>query len=399
MKSACLLLGLVLLAPIALGSSAAQDAAVAPAVVPVVSGADMADEADGEDERDAAESAADSETHGAAEGDDSHAADAVPDAPDVHDAHASVDRSGDANLFGELFAHLVPHPVTALWFGGDKGFGTVLPYAADANGHPLEGSAEHPLMFHSSAELTEHYAKVFDGGFGMIIFNINTVMWVAGLLMLALFIPMKRKAVALAGKAPRGGTLYGMLEPLVLFIRDEMVYAIMGKERGRRFVPLFLTMFFFILMLNLLGLVYIGALGGTATANLAVTAGLATVTLIWIHLSGLREHGPIQHIKNFIPHGIPWFAVPIIAVVEAIGVVVKPFALTVRLFANMTAGHLIVLALFGLIYYFASYVLALPILGMAVGIYALELFVAFVQAYVFTYLSILFVGASVHPEH
>ena len=378
MKSACLLLGLVLLAPLASGVPAVLPAVPAPLVVSEVVSEVVA---------------VDDEAHDAPAAHDASAAD------DSHDAHAPVDRANDATLFGELFAHLVPHPVGAVWFGGDKGFGMVLPFKADADGKPLKGSAEHPETFHSTAEMSEHYSSEFGGGFGFMIYNINTVMWIVGVLLFVIFLPMKKKALALAGQAPRGGVLYGMMEPLVLFVRDEMVYAIMGKERGQRFVPMFLTMFFFILGLNLMGLVSIGSFGGTATANLAVTAGLATVTLIWIHVSGLREFGPITHLKNFIPHGIPWFAMPIIAVVEMIGIVVKPFALTVRLFANMTAGHLIVLALFGLIYFFANYLLALPILGMAVGIYALELFVCFVQAYVFTYLSILFVGASVHPEH
>ena len=373
MKSACLLLVLVLLAPLA---------SAVPAVLPTVAVPRALSDED--------------ESHDVLTAPAGHDA---ADAQDSHGAHGFVDRSGDATLFGELFAHLVPHPVGALWFGGDKGFGSVLPFAAHADGSPLKGSAEHPETFHSSADLTEYYVEEFGGGFGMIIYNINTVMWIVGVLLFLIFMPMKKKAVSLAGQAPRGGVLYGMMEPMVLFVRDEMVYAIMGKERGQRFVPLFLTMFFFILGLNLMGLISMGPLGGTATANLAVTAGLASVTLIWIHMSGLREHGPITHMKNFIPDGIPWFAMPIIAVVEMIGIVVKPFALTVRLFANMTAGHLIVLALFGLVFFFANYLLTLPILGMAVGIYALELFVCFVQAYVFTYLSILFVGASVHPEH
>jgi F-type H+-transporting ATPase subunit a len=314
--------------------------------------------------------------------------------------HAATDREGDASVFGELFAHLVPYPLTALWFSVDPPFiHVVKPYPADAEGNPLRGTAAHPVNYHSSSDLTAARLDELGGGFGLLIYNINTVMWIAGLLLFLVFVPMKRKAVALAGQAPRG-VFYGMFEPLVLFVRDEMVYAIMGKQHGRRFVPLFLTMFFFILFMNLLGLVYMGPVGGSATASWAVTLGLATVTFLWIHISGLMTYGPITHLKNFMPPGLPGVVVPgVVAVVEAVGIVVKPFALTVRLAANMTAGHLIVLALFGLIYFFASYFLALPILGMAVGIYALETFVAFVQAYVFTYLSIVFIGASVHPEH
>lgn len=333
----------------------------------------------------------------AAPASDEHEGAAGHDDAAVH--HGDEDRAGDATVFGELFAHLVPHPVTAVWIGGDAGFTTVKPYATDADGNPLHGTPGHPETFHSGAELNAHYADAMGGGYGLMIYNVNTVMWIASLLMFLVFVPMRRKAEALAGEAPRGGVFYGMLEPVVLFVRDEMVYAIMGEHHGKKFVPLFLTMFFFILFMNLLGLVNLGAVGGTATANLAVTAGLSLVTFLYIHASGLKEHGPVKHWMNFIPHGIPWFAMPIIAVVEAVGLIVKPCALTVRLFANLTAGHLIVLGLFGLIYFFGSWLLALPIFGMAVGIYGLELFVCFVQAYVFTYLSILFIGAAVHPDH
>jgi F-type H+-transporting ATPase subunit a len=121
--------------------------------------------------------------------------------------------------------------------------------------------------------------------------------------------------------------------------------------------------------------------------------------LFCIHVSGIKQHGFAAHWKNFIPHGLPWWVLPIIVPVEILGMLVKPAALTIRLFANLTAGHLIVLALFGLVYFFNSSVIALPVMGMAIGIYCLELFVCFVQAYIFTYLSIVFVGASVHPDH
>jgi len=188
----------------------------------------------------------------------------------------------------------------------------------------------------------------------------------------------------------------------VLYVRDDMVYAVMGKEHGRGFVPLFLTQFFFILFMNIFGLIPLTALGGltwggTATANLAVTAGLAFVTLIVIHGSGIKEHGFFHHWKNLVPHGLPWFVLPIMIVVEIVSMLVKPAALTIRLFANMTAGHLVMLGFFGLVYLFG--LIALPVLAMAIAIACLELFVCFVQAYIFTYLSIVFVGASVHPEH
>ncbi len=315
-----------------------------------------------------------------------------------HDAHGDVDRTGDASLFTELFSHLVPHAVTGVWIGGDKGFGLVDPYVLDAHGQPVEGG-HGPEVYHSSGEFTEARQASFGGGTGILIYNINTAMWLAALLLVLAFLPVAGKARKLAGQAPRGA-YYGLMESLFLFVRDEMVYGVLGKEHGRRFVPLFLTQFFFILFMNLMGLhPFFGGLGGTATANLAVTGGLAFTTLLWIHMSGIREHGFGHHWKNFIPHGLPWFVLPIIIPVEILGIIVKPAALTIRLFANLTAGHLIVLGLFGLVYFFGSAVIAVPVMGMGIAIYCLELFVCFVQAYIFTYLSIVFLGASLHPDH
>lgn len=310
-------------------------------------------------------------------------------------AHAAPDAG---EIFIGLFKHLEPHPVTALWLGGGAGLlQVVAPFATDASGAPLQLDEHgHPVVFHSRAELEGHYAAGMGGGFGLLIYNINTVQWLAGGLLLVLMLMGARAARRQAGQAPRGRA-YHLLESIVLFVRDDMVYAVMGKHHGHGFVPLFLTQFFFILFMNLFGLVWIGSIGGTATANVAVTATLAITTFVTIHLSGIREHGFFHHWKNFIPHGVPAALVPLMFVIEIIGMLVKPFALTIRLFANMTAGHLVMLSFFGLVYLFGA--LGLPALGMAIAISALELFVCFVQAYIFTYLSIIFVGASVHPEH
>lgn len=319
-------------------------------------------------------------------------------AEELGDDHGTVDRAGDASLFMELFSHLTPHAVTAVWIGGEAGFELLKPYAADADGNPLHGDAAHPVTFHDSHELQAHYADMMGGGTGFLIYNINTVMWIAVLLLLLIFVPMARKARKLAGQPPQGKS-YGLLESLVCFVRDEMVYAVMGEKQGRRYVPLFLSFFFFILFMNLLGLLPLGAFGGTATANLAVTLGLATVSFLMTQWAGIRENGFFTHWKNLVPHGLPIFVLPIIVPVEILGMFVKPAALTIRLFANLTAGHLIVLGLFGLVYFFGSYAIGTPFWAMTVAIYGLELFVCFVQAYIFTYLSIVFLGAAVHPDH
>ena len=302
-----------------------------------------------------------------------------------------------AVIFGGLFKHLEPHAVTALWFGGSAGLAVVKPYEALPDGSPAHLD-EHgnPEAFHTRAELDAHYAGAMGGGFGLLIYNINTVQWLAGITLALLVILGARSARRMAGEVPRGAPFH-LLESIVLFVRDDMVYAVMGKHHGRRFVPLFLTQFFFILFMNIFGMMWLGHLGGAATANLAVTLGMALTTLFWIHLAGIREHGFFHHWKNFIPPGLPWYVVPIIIPVEIMGMLVKPAALTIRLFANMTAGHLVMLGFFGLVYLFGA--MGTPALAMAIAINCLELFVCFVQAYIFTYLSVIFVGASVHPEH
>ena len=308
-----------------------------------------------------------------------------------------------AQIFLQLYKHLEPHAVAAVWFGGQPGFGFVKPYPTDAQGAPVAVDAhDHPVSFHSTAELNEYGRTAYGGGRGVLIYNINTAQWIAAAIVLVVFVLLARGAVRRGANAPAGG-VYNMFESLVLFVRDEMVYKVMGPEHGRRFVPLFLTQFVFILMMNLLGLMYLGSVGGTATANLAVTGGMALTTLTWIVLSGVRQHGFFGYWKTYAPHGLPLFVLPLFVVIElASNLLIKPAALTIRLFANMTAGHLVMLSLFGLTYLAGTFLVGLPSLfamAFAVGICGLEVMVAFIQAYIFTYLSIVFVGASVHPEH
>ena len=322
-------------------------------------------------------------------------------------AHAEAEHGekplSSAQIFMQLYKHLEPHAVGAVWFGGNQGFGFVPAYPTDAQGQPSALDAhQHPVTFHSTAEFNEYGRTAYGGGRGLLIYNINTAQWIAAGIVLVVFVLLARGAVRRRENAPTGG-VYNMFESLVLFVRDEMVYKVMGPEHGRRFVPLFLTQFTFILVMNLLGLLYLGSWGGTATANLAVTGGMAITTLTWIVFSGIREHGFVGYWKTYAPHGLPIFVLPLFVIIElASNLLIKPAALTIRLFANMTAGHLVMLSLFGLVYLAGTFLVGLPsalALGFAVGICALEVMVAFIQAYIFTYLSIVFVGASVHPEH
>jgi F-type H+-transporting ATPase subunit a len=193
------------------------------------------------------------------------------------------------------------------------------------------------------------------------------------------------------GKAPSG---FGNgLEALVLYLRNEVVLPNVGPH-GNAFVPYLLTLFFFILFANLLGLIPYGA---TATGNISVTATLAIVTFIVVEIAGMRALGK-GYINTIVfwPHemSLPMkiFISPILTPIELIGKFTKPFALAIRLFANMTAGHVVLLALISLIFTFGSWLLVpVPIL-MALGIMILELFVAFLQAFIFTLLSSVFIG-------
>ncbi|MEZ5987884.1 MAG: F0F1 ATP synthase subunit A [Planctomycetota bacterium] len=232
--------------------------------------------------------------------------------------------------------------------------------------------------------------------------NINLFQVIALVLMLGIFLWVRNGLVAsLEGK----GALHGVqriFAGFVLFIRDEMVRPIMGDEDARKFTPYFLFVFFFIAFQNLLGLI---PGGSTATASIQVTLALALMTLAIMVVGGMVVQGPFRFWTSLVPHGLPAALWPLMFVVELIGVAAKPFALMIRLFANMTAGHLVVLSFIGLIFYFGGllgglgYAVAVPMVGMSVFIMIIEGFVALLQAYIFTYLSILFVRMYLHPEH
>jgi len=188
--------------------------------------------------------------------------------------------------------------------------------------------------------------------------------------------------------------LGNLLEVFVVFIRDEVVYPNMGEKQGRRFLPLILTFFFFIVTLNLLGLIPGSA---TATASFSVTVALALVTFFTYIIFGNKDFW--KHI--FATPGVPKWLLPIMIPVELIGLLTKPFALSVRLLANMNAGHIIILAFLGIIINMGSSWVALGSVPMALAINMLEIFVAFLQGYIFCLLSSIFIGMAVveHEHH
>jgi len=193
------------------------------------------------------------------------------------------------------------------------------------------------------------------------------------------------------GEAPK--RLSGTIEAMVLYIRNEVILPAVGPH-GDVFVPYLLTVFFFILFANLLGLL---PYGSTATGNISVTAMLAIIAFFVIEISGMIALGR-KYISTIVywPHDMPLFGkilmTSIMTPVEILGKFTKPFALTIRLFANMTAGHVMVLALISIIFMFGSILVGVAPALMAVGIMLLELFVAFLQAYVFTLLVATFIG-------
>ena len=202
------------------------------------------------------------------------------------------------------------------------------------------------------------------------------------------------------GKAPSG--IQSFFEPIILFIRDDIAKEMIGPKYERYF-PFLCTLFFFILIVNLFGLIPIAPFGANVTGNIGLTLALAIFTFLVVNLSGNGHYW--QHV--FWMPGVPVLLKPVMALIEFLGLFIKPFTLMIRLFANITAGHIIILSLIGLIFLFgdngasvggtaAGAALAVPFVFV---MNLLELFVAFLQAFIFTLLSALYIGAAVEEHH
>jgi len=215
------------------------------------------------------------------------------------------------------------------------------------------------------------------------------MMLVSVLLILVLYIAASSNKKSFV---PKG--IGNFIETIVVFVRDEIVVPNMGKE-GVKMLPFFLTLFFFILFANLFGLIPFMA---QPTKNINVTAALALVVFFVTQVKGIQANGFFGYFKGLVPHGIPTFVLPIMIVVEFIGLFTKPFSLLMRLFANITAGSIIILSLISLIFImsYAGIVIAVP---FALFIYLLEIFVSVLQAYIFTMLATLYINMAVHQDH
>lgn len=226
---------------------------------------------------------------------------------------------------------------------------------------------------------------------------------ISSVLLLWIFISIANRYKRNPKSAPKG--MQSLLEPLIIFIRDDIAKSSIGEKHYEKFMPFLLTLFFFIFLNNLMGIIPIFPGGANVTGNIAITMVMAVFTFILTTINGNRHYW----IDIVNTPGVPWWLklpVPLMPVVEIVGIVTKPFVLMVRLFANMAAGHIIVLGFVSLIFIFGSISIALgygvSIVSVAFIVFMdlLEILVAFIQAYVFTLLSALYFGlATMEPEH
>jgi len=269
-----------------------------------------------------------------------------------------------------------------------------------------EGPNKSKIAYVDAQEYIQHHKIVQDMEAGMPLdFSITknvVALWFSIILMIWIFASVARSYKTRKGMAPKGAQ--SVFEPLIIFIRDDIAKSSIGEKKYEKYVPFLLTIFFFIFFNNLLGLVPIIPGGANLTGNIAITGVLAVFTFVITTFSANKNYW--VHIVN--TPGVPWwlkFPVPLMPIVELMGVFTKPFVLMVRLFANITAGHIIVLGFISLIFIFGAMT---PIAGYSVSIVSiafslfmslLEFLVAFIQAYVFTLLSALYFGAAVEEHH
>lgn len=242
------------------------------------------------------------------------------------------------------------------------------------------------LTEHDKIVTTDPSRKVYDFS---ITKNVASMM-LSAFIMVVIFLVVARSFKKNSGKAPKG--IQSFMEPIILFVRDEIAIPNLGKHKYQKYLPYLLTIFFFIWINNILGLFPGGA---NASGNLYFTMTLAILTGLTINISGNASYW--KHI--FMPPNVPIPIWLILIPVEIIGVIFKPFALMVRLCANITAGHIIILSLLSFIFVFKSYLLGVPVGAFMVAMTFLELFVAALQAFIFTMLSALFIGMAVDDHH
>ena len=231
-----------------------------------------------------------------------------------------------------------------------------------------------------------------------------TSLFISLIIIITIFLSIAKRYRNNYAKAPKG--LQSWIEPIILFIRDDIARPSIGIDKCDRYLPYLLTIFFFIFINNLMGLVPFFPGGANLTGDISITLVLAIFTFVITNLSGSREYW--VHLVN--APGVPWWLklpLPLMPIVEIMSVFIKPFVLTIRLFANITAGHIIVLGFYSLIFIFAekspvaAYGVSVISVSFSVFMGILELLVAFIQAYVFTLLSAIYIGMALesHKSH
>jgi F-type H+-transporting ATPase subunit a len=284
-------------------------------------------------------------------------------------------------------------------------------------GHVANSAPDHPLI---------HLPSIF--GIDMSVSKHVFMLWLVAALVFTIVTLIVRAHIRRGRLVP--GKTAGVIEIGVEFIRDGIARPAIGKKWTNTWTPLLLSLFTFILGANLIGLIPIFEIiglvdhtfihsdehsflkrlvhgGATATGNFNVTAGLATVSFFAIIIAGTRAHGFFQHWKNLVPHGLPAPLYVLLIPMEIIGMFVRPFALTMRLGANMIGGHIAILAILSFVFIFTDMMGPMGGVGvgllfsvpLSVGIYGLELIVVLVQAYVFTLLTAVFIGMAINVHH
>lgn len=315
----------------------------------------------------------------------------------ITDAH-------DWHLWGEG-DHSVSIPLPVIVYSSDLGL-NVFMSSAFHHGHEIhKGFAlkDGKVVVTNEQEGDAHTATVNEektAGLWDISITKNVVsLFVSMIVLMIIFISVAKAYNARPGQAPKG--LQGLIEPLVIFVRDDIAKSSIGEKKYKKFLPYLMTAFFFIWLNNLMGLVPIFPGGANLTGSISVTMTLAVITFLLVLVNGNKHYW--HHI--FAMPGVPGWVLFLLTPIEILGVFLRPFVLMIRLFANITAGHIIALSFFSLIFIFgemgagAGFGAAVFSIAFTVFMTCLELLVAFLQAYVFTLLSAIYIGAAVEEAH
>ena len=315
----------------------------------------------------------------------------------ISDAH-------DWHLWGEG-DHAVSIPLPVILYSSELGLNVFMSSAFHHgheihNGFALKGQK---VVVVNEKEGDAHHATINEektaGLWDISITKNVTSMFISIFILMWLFMSVAKSYNARPGQAPKG--LQGLIEPLVIFVRDDIAKSSIGEKKYKKFLPFLLTAFFFIWINNLLGLIPIFPGGANLTGSISITMTLAVITLILVLINGNKHYWQ----RIFAMPGVPGWVLFLLTPIEILGFFLRPFVLMIRLFANITAGHIIALSFFSLIFIFgemgtgAGIGAAIFSVAFTVFMTCLELLVAFLQAYVFTLLSAIYIGAAVEEAH